>query len=188
MPDTMPVSTAPQDTWAVMRESQSTALHLPNTAQIVTIDLGEGSNIHPSNKQDVGARLALAARKLSFGEKIEYAGPLYRRHSIRGNRVTVEFNHVGRGLVVGRQGGALQGFAIAGADRQFVWGDAKIDRDRVVVWNDRVSKPVAVRYAWANNPDRANLYNQAGLPAAPFRTDDWIACNHRPNQFCTRPN
>jgi sialate O-acetylesterase len=173
--DTVPAAVSH---WAMVRESQSTALRLTNTAQVVAIDLGlapggTGDALHPPNKQDVGARLALAARKVAYGEKIEHSGPLYRRHSIRDGRAILEFNHVGRGLVVGRHGGELQGFAIAGADRQFVWASAKIDRDRVLVWSERVSQPVAVRYAWTDNPDRANLYNRAGLPAAPFRTDAW---------------
>jgi sialate O-acetylesterase len=168
--DTVPT---PSSSWAVLRESQSAALRLRNTEQVVTVDLGEATNLHPENKQDVGARLALAARKVAYGEKIESAGPRYRRHTIQNGRVVLEFDHVGRGLSVGRQGGELEGFAIAGADRQFIWAQAKIDGDRVVVWSESVPKPVAVRYAWADNPDRANLYNQAGLPAAPFRTDGW---------------
>jgi sialate O-acetylesterase len=117
--------------------------------------------------------LVLAARKLAYGEQVEYSGPLYRRHTVREGRFIVEFDHVGQGLAIGREGSELGGFAIAGAERQFVWASAKIEGDRVVVWSERVPQPVTVRYAWADNPVRANLHNRAGLPAAPFRTDEW---------------
>jgi sialate O-acetylesterase len=171
-PDSVP-ALIPGIGWVLRRESQSTALRLPNTAQVVTIDLNDEGALHLTNKQDVGARLALAARKVAYGEAVEHSGPRYRRHTLQSGRVLLEFDHVGRGLVVGRQGGELQGFAIAGADQKFVWATAKIDRDRVVVWSEDVPQPVAVRYAWSDNPIRANLYNRAGLPAAPFRTDEW---------------
>ena len=162
-----------ESNWAALRESQSAALRLPNTAQAVIIDIGEGGDIHPKNKQDVGARLALAARKVAYGEKsVVYSGPTFRRQRVRGDRVIVHFDHVGGGLTT-RGGSPPGGFAIAGADRHFVWANASIEGDSVVVWSDRVKNPVAVRYAWDNNPTRANLYNREGLPAAPFRTDAW---------------
>ena len=165
---------AERSAWATLRESQGAALRLPNTAQVVAIDLGEAGDIHPRNKQDVGARLALAARKVAYGHDVVHSGPVYRRHEVRDGRVVIEFDHVGGGLAVGRRGGgSLRGFAVAGADRRFVWADARIEGDRVVVRSDRVAEPVAVRYAWGDNPDAASLYNAAGLPAAPFRTDAW---------------
>jgi len=160
--------------WAVLRESQSAALSLPNSAQAVTIDIGNADDIHPRNKQEVGRRLALAARKIVYGEDIVFSGPTCRSHTVEDNRVAITFDHVGGGLVAGnnhqRQ---LKGFAIADADRHFVWAEAAIEGDRVVVWSDAVQAPVAVRYAWADNPADANLYNQEGLPASPFRTDTW---------------
>ncbi|QXD15447.1 beta galactosidase jelly roll domain-containing protein [Rhodocaloribacter litoris] len=162
-----------QSAWALLRESQHAALALPNTAQAVIIDLGEADDIHPRNKQDVGRRLALAARRVAYGEDVVASGPVYRSHSVEGRRVFVSFDHAGGGLVTREGGRVVRGFAVAGADRRFVWAEARIEGDRVVVWSDRVPAPVAVRYAWANNPARANLYNREGLPAAPFRTDTW---------------
>lgn len=158
--------------WAMLRESQSAVLALPNTAQAMAIDLGEADDIHPRNKQDVGRRLALAARRIAYGEEIVHSGPVYRDHEVRDGRVFITFDHVGGGLVA-RGGRALEGFAVAGADRRFVWADATIEGNRVVVWSDRVPEPVAVRYGWADNPDGVNLYHAEGLPAAPFRTDAW---------------
>lgn len=162
-----------QSNWATLRESQTAALGLPNTAQAVAIDIGEAGDIHPRNKQDVGRRLALAARKVAYGQDVVHSGPAYRRHEIRNGRVIVEMDHVGGGLVAGGGGNRVKGFAIAGADGRWVWADAEIRDGRVVVWSEGVVAPVAVRYAWANNPAGANLYNREGLPAAPFRTDRW---------------
>ena len=162
-----------QSDWALLRESQVSALELPNTGQAVIVDLGEADDIHPRNKQDVGARLALAARKVAYREDIIHTGPAYRGHEIDKSRVVLYFDHVGGGLVAGGHDEKVGGFAIAGPDRRFVWADARIEGDRVVVWSDRVAEPVAVRYGWANNPEHANLYNREGLPAAPFRTDSW---------------
>ena len=168
--------------WAFLRESQLLTLKAPNTAMAVTIDVGEANNIHPANKQDVGQRLALAARGLAYSAPITYSGPIYRTMTAEGNSIRLSFDHVGRGLMVGKKNGAdpviedmeghLTHFAIAGDDMKFVWADARIDRDAVVVSSRSVSKPVAVRYAWANNPDGCNLYNRDGLPASPFRTDE----------------
>jgi sialate O-acetylesterase len=167
--------------WATLRESQAAALSLPATAQVVTIDVGEANSLHPRNKQEVGRRLALAARSVAYGEHVIYAGPTYRRHEVRGGRVTFEFDNVGGGLVsrapFAPRAEPLRdrvlGFAVAGADRRFVWAEARIEGDRVVVWSDAVPNPVAVRYAWANSPENPSLYNSSGLPAPPFRTDDW---------------
>jgi sialate O-acetylesterase len=159
--------------WAVLRESQSAALALPNTGQAVAIDIGEAHDIHPRNKQDVGLRLALAARHVTFGENVEYSGPVYRRHVQRDGRIVIDFDHLSGGLVARGADNRVQGFAISGADQRFVWANAVIEGDRLVVWSEQVPDPVAVRYAWADNPEGANLFNRAGLPASPFRTDDW---------------
>ena len=172
--------------WAVHREATTAALSLPGTGQAVTIDVGDPNDIHPRDKAPVGHRLALLARKVAYGENVRAVGPTYRSHTVSGNRVTVRFDNVGTGLVVrgsiggvgGAQAGgapvgnARTGFAIAGADRRWVWANARIERDRVVVWSDEVPDPVAVRYAWQGNPP-ANLFDSDGLPAAPFRTDAW---------------
>ncbi len=159
--------------WATMRASQSAALALPATGQAITIDIGDPGNIHPRDKQDVGKRLALLARAVAYGQAVESRGPTYRRHSISGGRVTIEFDHSAGGLVSHAPDNTLPGFAIAGADHNFVAAQARIEGNRVVVWNASVPQPVAVRYAWSNSPPNASLYNQAGLPAPPFRTDTW---------------
>ncbi|UCG85436.1 MAG: beta galactosidase jelly roll domain-containing protein [Gemmatimonadota bacterium] len=160
-----------ESNWAVLREAQSAALALPNTGQAILIDIGEADDIHPRNKQDVGRRLALAARKVAYGEDVVHSGPTFRECEFHDGRATISFDHVGSGLVA--RGGALRGFAVAGPDGRFVWANARIDGERVVVWSDSVSDPAAVRYAWADNPAAANLYNAEGLPAGPFRTDRW---------------
>jgi sialate O-acetylesterase len=159
--------------WATQRESMEAALSLPMTGRAIAIDVGEPNDIHPRNKKDVGARLARVARTVVYGEKIPSTGPTYRSHALRGDTVVIELANVGRGLVARSPDGRIGGFALAGADREFVWADAKIVGNRVHVWSARVARPVAVRYAWANNPDRANLYNRDSLPAVPFRTDRW---------------
>lgn len=169
-PDSVPPATA---AWATQRESMTAALALPKTGQAIAIDVGDANSIHPTNKQDVGARLALVARNVAYGESRVASGPVYRSHAIRGDTVIVEFSGAGSGLIARSSDGRVGGFAIAGADRKFVWAEATISGNSVKVWSDQVRKPVAVRYAWANNPDRANLYNREQLPAAPFRTDRW---------------
>jgi sialate O-acetylesterase len=170
-PDSQP--TASGGDWAILRESMTAALALPNTGQAVTIDIGEADDIHPKNKVDVGKRLALVGRRVAYGEQLLTSGPTYRSHTVKGARVTVQFANRGRGLVSKGNDGSVGAFALAGADRRFVWAQARIEGNHVVVWSDRVPNPVAVRYAWANNPSDANLYNREGLPAAPFRTDRW---------------
>ncbi len=157
--------------WAELREAQLEALKLPNTAVTVNIDVGEANDIHPRNKQDVGHRLALAARHLAYGQKIPAYSPLFKSAEFGGGVATIYFHNVGGGLMA--KGGPLKQFAIAGADKKFVWADAKIVGDTVMVASPQVPAPVAVRYAWADNPEGANLYNVEGLPASPFRTDDW---------------
>jgi sialate O-acetylesterase len=172
----MPPPAEPGDSdWALLRESQAAALALPATAMAVTLDAGDADDVHPLDKQTVGRRLALGARRLVYGEEeLVDSGPVYRRHRIADGRVTIEYDHAGGGLVVkGDPPRSPGGFAVAGSDRRFVWAEAAIEGDRVVVWSDRVPEPVAVRYGWADNPERANLGNREGLPAAPFRTDAW---------------
>ena len=159
--------------WATVRESQAAALSLPNTGQVVAIDIGQAEELHPRNKQDVAARLALKAREVAYGQSVASSGPTYRRHSIEGGRVTIELGNLGGGLVSRANRGTIPGFAIAGDDRQFVWADAKVEGNRVIVWSERVPKPAAVRYLWSNSPTAPALYNAQGLPVAPFRTDRW---------------
>ncbi|MEO8622115.1 MAG: sialate O-acetylesterase [bacterium] len=168
--DTTPPASAG---WALQRESMESALSIPHTGQVVTIDVGEAGDIHPKNKQDVGTRLSLVARKVVYGEHVLASGPRYRSHTVQHGRVRVMFNDVGGGLVCRAADGTVGGFAIAGADRRWYWAKARIVGNQVEVWSDDVRSPVAVRYAWANNPDAANLYNKEQLPAAPFRTDRW---------------
>jgi sialate O-acetylesterase len=152
-----------------IREAQFLTLaKSPNTAMAVTTDVGDAKDIHPKRKEPVGQRLALAARALAYGEKIEYSGPLYQSMQVKGNEVVLSFTHVGSGLVA--KDGALKGFTIAGADGKFVSATAKIEGANVVVSAAGVTEPKAVRYGWDNVPD-VNLFNQEGLPASPFRTD-----------------
>ena len=167
-----PVKPDPNESdWAELREAQLMTLAVPNTGMATIIDIGEADNIHPRNKQDVGKRLALWALAKTYGKDIVYSGPLYQSMEVKGNRIILHFDHVGSGLVAA-DGEPLKSFAVAGADRKFVWADAKIEGDTVVVSSDQVSEPVAVRYAWADNPV-CNLTNKEGLPASPFRTDQW---------------
>ncbi len=158
--------------WAQLREAQLKALAVPNTAMVVAIDLGEWNDIHPDNKKDVGERLALAAFHKAYHENIVYSGPVYQTASVEGNKIILSFSHTGGGLVT-NDGEELGEFALAGADKKFVWAKAKIEGDKVVVWSEEVSAPLFVRYAWADNPVNPNLYNKEGLPASPFRTDNW---------------
>ena len=159
-----------------LREAQTMALSLPNTGMAVAIDIGDSSDIHPKNKQEVGRRLSLTAMKLAYGEHLIYSGPMYRSMLVERNKCLLSFEHTGDGLVA-KQAGALEGFLIAGTDKKFVKAQAVIHGDRVIVSSEEVLRPVAVRYAWANHPGSCNLYNKSGdqiwLPAAPFRTDNW---------------
>jgi sialate O-acetylesterase len=158
-----------QDMTPELREAQLLTLEKsPKTALAVTVDIGDAHNIHPAQKAPVGARLALAARALAYGEKVECSGPLFAKIKIKGGKAELSFTHLGGGLVA--KDGALKGFTIAGADKKFVSAQAAIQGKTVVVWSDDVKTPVAVRYGWANVPD-VNLFNRAGLPASPFRTD-----------------
>lgn len=164
-----------ESNWARLREEQRRALlHLDNVGMAVAIDLGEWNDIHPLNKKDVGERLALLARKIVYGEKdLVACGPLFKSMKVEGNKIVLEFSEVGSGLVV-KGGGKLKHFAIAASDKKFVWADAVIENDKVVVSNGNIQNPVYVRYAWADNPEGANLYNKEGLPASPFTTEEEI--------------
>lgn len=159
-----------------LREAQSMALSLPNTAMVVTIDIGDSTTIHPKNKQEVGRRLFLAAEKLAYGENLICSGPVYRSMSVVNDKCILTFRQLGEEIMV-KDGGALAGFEIAGSDRKFVKAKAEISGNDVVVWSEEIVNPVAVRYAWSNSPSRINFYNKdnghMGLPASPFRTDDW---------------
>lgn len=179
--------------WAELREAQAMTLARANTGQAVLIDIGESGDIHPRNKKDAGERLALIALAKDYNKSIPYSGPVYDSMNIAGGKATIKFKHVDEGLVAkplpetfvvksqtnetaplvrNSPASQLEGFAICGEDKKWVWADAKIDGQTVVVWSDKVPAPVAVRYAWADNPT-CNLYNTAGLPASPFRTDDF---------------
>ncbi len=158
------------DSWAELRDAQLQALALPRTGMAVTIDIGEALNIHPKNKQEVGRRLALNAEKIAYGMNVVSSGPIFKSMKIDGKDVELNFDYIGSGLLA--KGGELRGFAVAGADRKFYWARARIAGNQVILRSDKVPHPVAVRYGWASNPD-CNLYNKEGLPASPFRTDDW---------------
>lgn len=162
-----------ESNWAMLRESQSVvAATEPDCGLAVAIDLGEANDIHPFRKKEVGERLALQAARLAYGSKAVASGPVYQSLEIKGNTIVLSFTSIGKGLVA--KGGKLQQFAIAGSDGKFVWADAVIKGDKMVVQSPLVSGPVAVRYAWADNPEGCNLYNKEGLPASPFRTDNWV--------------
>lgn len=159
--------------WAELRNAQLKTLSVPKTGMAVIIDIGEANDIHPRNKQDVGYRLALAARKVTYNQDIVYSGPVYKSFEKDGNKMVLSFTNIGSGLIAKDKYGYLKGFSIAGQDKKFVWAKALIEGDKVIVWSEMVSDPVAVRYAWADNPDDANFYNKDGLPASPFKTDSW---------------
>jgi sialate O-acetylesterase len=163
-------SPSPISHWAFVRDGMLKSLAVTNTGMAVAIDIGMADNIHPINKQEVGRRLGLWARSQVYGEKIPFSGPLPAGHKTSGDEITVSFKHTDGGLVA--KDGDVQGFVIAGADKQWHWATARITGETVVVSSPEVKSPVAVRYAWADNP-KCNLYNAAGLPASPFRTDDW---------------
>ncbi|MDI6784563.1 MAG: sialate O-acetylesterase, partial [bacterium] len=159
------------DAWAELREAQLMTLSLPKTGMAVAIDIGDTADIHPKNKQEVGNRLAIAARGMIYGENLVYSGPIYQSFQIEGNKIRIKFSHTGKGLMA-KGDDALKGFATSGQDKKFYWATAKIEGNTVIVSSEKVPNPVAVRYAWASNPI-CNLYNQEGLPASPFRSDAW---------------
>ena len=157
--------------WAELREAQLLATEMRNVGMATIIDIGEADDIHPKNKQDVGTRLAKSALKIAYGQRIVHSGPTFHQQMARKGRITVYFQNIGGGLTT-PNGDPLTGFSIAGEDEKFYWADAEIKGKCIVLSSDDVPNPVAVRYGWANNPD-CNLYNEAGLPASPFRTDNW---------------
>lgn len=154
----------------VYRELHIKIATYPNTAMVISSDLGPG--IHPTNKSGYGARAARVARAVAYGEKVEYYGPVYKSHQVEGNQVKVQFTHVGEGLA-SRHSEKLQGFQIAGEDKVFHWAEAKIEGETVILSSEKVPAPVAIRYAWADRINWANLFNKDGLPAQTFRTDSW---------------
>lgn len=160
--------------WALLRESQSKARALPATAQVVTIDIGNPDDIHPLDKQNVGKRLALAARHVAYGEKLIYEGPVFSSAHFEHGMAMLSFDPRGSALAVRGGGAKAHGFELAGADRQFHPGQAVVSGNRVVVQSEAVPLPVAVRYAWRDNPQEADLVNSENLPASPFRSDDWL--------------
>ena len=168
----MAIKDQPADsTWAELREAQALATtKLPKVGMAVITDVGDEKDIHPKKKEPAGARLALAARKIAYGEDIVYSGPIYKSMKIKEGKAILSFRNTGSGLEA--RDGELKGFAIAGADQKFVWAKAEIQGDTIVVSSAEVSEPVAVRYGWADYPV-VNLWNKEGLPASPFRTDDF---------------
>jgi sialate O-acetylesterase len=173
LPGFMDYNYSPSESqWAQLREAQLKSLSVPNTGMAVAIDLGEWNDIHPDRKKPVGDRLAIAAMNIAYGEKdIVPMGPLYRSQQIEGNKIILTFSYVDGGLLT-NDGEAPAEFAVAGADKKFVWAKAKIEGDKIVVWSDDIPNPKYVRYAWADDPVNPNLYNKEGLPASPFRTDE----------------
>jgi sialate O-acetylesterase len=171
----MKVDSIPSESsWAELREAQSKTLSLSNTGMAVTIDVGDEVDIHPKDKQTVGNRLALAALKTAYQQDILFTGPVYRQMTVTGNKAIITFDHTGQGLKAIDKYGYIKGFAIAGKDHKFYWAKAILSgTNSIEISCTEVPDPVAVRYAWGNNPDDANLFNSAGLPASPFRTDQW---------------
>ena len=187
------LSAPAESAWAELRESQSLALALPDTGQAITIDLGEAGDLHSRDKKTVGHRLFLIAEAKHYGQPVAFSGPVFDSIAIEAGQARVKFRSADGGLVAGKLSptynvktltgetaplirnsphSELEGFAICGEDHKWVWGDARIDGNSVLVWSDKVPQPVAVRYGWADNPT-CNLYNGVGLPASPFRTDDF---------------
>ncbi|GGF24450.1 sialate O-acetylesterase [Echinicola rosea] len=172
----MAVEVVPSESeWAELREAQNMALALPKTGQAVITDIGEANDIHPRNKKDVGIRLAHSALHVAYGKDVLASGPVFEKMERQGNQMVLSFTHIGSGLSTqdGSKYGYVKGFAVAGEDKEFVWAQAYISGEKVIVWSDQVENPVAVRYGWANNPIEINLVNSDGLLASPFRSDDW---------------
>jgi len=160
-------------TWAELREAQAMTLSLPNTGMAVTTDIGNSIDIHPKDKQDVGKRLAFIALNNLYGQTMEYSGPVYQSMQVDGQKVILHFSHTGSGLSTPDKYGYLRGFEVAGSDHVWHYAKAGIQGDKVVVWSDVVTSPVAVRYGWMDDALENNLFNKEGLPAPPFRTDEW---------------
>jgi sialate O-acetylesterase len=162
-----------ESAWAELREAQNQALSFNKVGAAVIIDIGDAQDIHPRNKKDVGYRLALPACKLVHGDDIVYSGPVYKSMTVEGGKVKLSFDHVGGGLKTSSENDSVIGFQVSGKNKKFYWAKAWIEGDKVVLYSDQVKKPTVARYAWSDNPEKANLYNKEGLPASPFRTDDW---------------
>ena len=159
--------------WAELREAQTVTLALPNTGMAVTTDIGEANDIHPRNKQDVGKRLAAIALNQLYNTKMIDGGPMYQSMKVEGSKIRLTFTNTGSGLLVKDKYGYLKGFEVAGSNQKFYYAKAWTEGNEVVVSCDAVAEPIAVHFAWADNPDDANLFNKEGFPAVPFRTDDW---------------
>lgn len=168
LPNLGPAKTEPTDSeWASLRQAQAAALKLKNAGMVVALDTGEWNDIHPLNKKDIGHRLALQARKIAYGEKsLLAASPSVKSVKRKGSQLIIQFDNAGKGLEI--RGPSLQHIAIAGTDKKFVWAQAQVTGNKLTIWNESVEKPIWVRYAWADNPEGANLYNSAGLPAGSF--------------------
>jgi sialate O-acetylesterase len=164
-------ATTSDENWAGVQEAQLKSLSFPNTGMAVTIDIGEPLNVHPPNKQEVARRLALNALAKTYGKNVVFSGPIYRSMCVDGSTAVICFEPL-QSPLASRDGEPLAGFKVAGADRVFHPARARIEDDTVVVWSDAVRDPIAVRYAWGSDPEN-NLVNEAGLPASPFRTDNW---------------
>ena len=173
-------NSAKGSSWAELREAQTIALSLPNTGMAVTTDIGNSKDIHPKNKQDVGKRLAAIALHNVYDKDVVYSGPMYESMKIDGNKVKIYFKNIGGGLMA--KNGDLKGFEVAGADKKFYAATATIDGDHVVVSNENVTAPVAVRFGWMDDAGADNLFNKEGFPAGPFRTDDWPGITEK-NKF-----
>ena len=159
--------------WAELREAQTMALNLPNTGMAITTDIGNPADIHPKNKQDVGIRLASIALHDVYNQTGESSGPMYQSMKVEGNKAILTFTHAGNGWLVKDQYGYIKGFEIAAADKQFHYAKAMVAEDKIIVYAEGISQPVAVRYNWVDDATEGNLFNKEQLPAAPFRTDDW---------------
>ena len=170
LPNFRKVSKFPEESnWAVLRESQQSVLNLENTAEIVTIDIGEADNIHPRNKKEVGLRLSLVARNLAYGENVVFNSPRYDKHELKGSKIIISFNHVANGLKSNSVN--IRGFAISENNLKFEWAKARIiDNNKVEIWSEKITNPKYIRYGWADNPGILDLYNSANLPVSPFRT------------------
>jgi sialate O-acetylesterase len=167
-PDTLPAEKSP---WAELREAQEMTLSLPNTGMATAVDIGEANDIHPKNKQEVGRRLALIALKNLYQSDLPFLNPSMDKIEKIGTGFSVTFKNAEKGMKVKDRYGYAKGFAVAGADKKFYWAPARLEGGKVFVYSPQVPEPVYLRYGWANNPDDINLYNSAGLPLLPFRTD-----------------
>jgi sialate O-acetylesterase len=159
--------------WSELREAQTMTLNLPKTGMAVTTDVGNPNDIHPTNKQDVAHRLAANALKFNYNQDVTYSSPMYESVKLEDGKATISFKLTGKGLEIRDKFGYLKGFEIAGEDKVFYYAKAELVDNKVVVYHPKGLKPTSVRYAWANSPLDANLFNTEGFPVCPFRTDDW---------------